>query len=541
MHRDHQATAGRTGQAARSEPRRICVVLDKGNLLCWHLWLIDSLRARYDVVVSLTAAEDAVRLPAACKLAFELERLIYRIPPGAAVERVDADAIAVPLTLEFGAADTFDVAIDLTGCGNRAVKAQRILTILFDGVPGEIGAVAALLDNRSICVAIDDAESHGLWAATPALADRKVLTRAIDNACSIAIDLIIKALERDPLPVAAHPPHPQLRARRPGPAAALAYVGFSLAWKINRFLSLQVAGREQWSVAYRKVDGGTLITERKGEFMLLPDDGRRYFADPFVLRYRGRTAIFMEEFPFDTMRGRIAVAAVEEDGTVSPPRPALEEDHHLSYPNVFVCDGQVWMVPESGANASVDLYRAVDFPFRWRRETTLLEGVVAYDATLLRDDAGWWMLASTQLRRGTGWDRLSLFHAQNLLGPWRPCEDNPIVLDARAARPAGAVISSLGARLRPVQDCEAYYGAAIGLWRIDRIDREGFEQTQVAKIASDHFGVHTYNSAQDLEVVDVFGKTRGHRSVTLTCANVLPLRGCADHDAAPFCAKTTLT
>jgi hypothetical protein len=514
-------------------------VLDKGNVLCWHLWLIDSLSAHYDVVVSLAAAEDAVRLPAACRLAFELERLIYRIPPGAAVERVDADAIAVPLTLEFGAADTFDVAIDFTGCGNRAIKAQRILTILFDGLPGEIGAVAALLDGRSICVAVDDSESPVVWA-TAALADRKVLTRAIDNACSIAIDLIIKALERDRLPVAARPPHAPLRARRPGPAAALAYVGFSLAWKLNRFLSLQLAGQEQWSVAYRKVYGRTLITERKGEFTLLPDDGRRYFADPFVLRHRGRTAVFMEEFPFDTMRGRIAVAAVDEDGALSPPRPALEEDHHLSYPNVFVCDGQVWMVPESGANASVDLYRAVDFPFRWRRETTLLDGVVAYDATLLRDDGGWWMLAATRLRRATGWDRLSLFHAPNLLGPWRPCENNPVVLDARAARPAGAVISSLGARLRPVQDCEAYYGAAIGLWRIDRIDREGLEQTQVAKIASDHFGVHTFNSVQDLEVVDAFGKTRGHRSVTLTCANIPP-SAVAPITTLLRSAKTTLT
>src|SRR5260370_12679054 len=69
MHRHYQTTPGRTGQAARSEPRRICVVLDKGNLLCWHLWLIDSLSAHYDVVVSLTPAADALPLPPACRLA----------------------------------------------------------------------------------------------------------------------------------------------------------------------------------------------------------------------------------------------------------------------------------------------------------------------------------------------------------------------------------------------------------------------------------------------------------------------------------------
>ncbi len=545
MRENHEAAADRAEPVAQPGPRRICLILDKGNLLRWHLWLIDSLLRHYDIVVSLVAAEGAFHLPAACRVAFELERIIYRIPPGAAVDRVDADAIAAPLTLELDAARTFDVAIDCTGRGSRAAKAQRVLTVLFDGAPSEIGMLAALLDNRSICVAIEDAERPGEYAtAMPALADRKVLTHAIDNACSIAIDLILKALERDPLPVARCSPRTRSEARSPGSAASLAYVASSLAWKVNRLLSFQLAGHEQWSVAYRRADGGSLITERKCEFTLLPDDGRRYFADPFVLRHRGRTALFMEEFPFDTMRGRIAVAAVEDDGTVTPPRPVLEEDHHLSYPNVFECDGEVWMIPESGANGRVDLYRAVDFPFRWRLEAALLEGVAAYDATLLRADGCWWMLAATRLRRATGWDSLSVFHAPDLRGPWRACAHNPVVLDARAARPAGAFISSLGARLRPVQDCEAFYGAAIGLWRVDRIDREGFEQTQVAEIASERFGVHTYNSAPDLEVVDVFGKTRGCHTVTLACATVRSPGSSAfpvDRDAALFGAETTST
>jgi hypothetical protein len=512
-----QQAAERSGLGVRPGPRRICLLLDKRNLLRWHIWLIDALRSRYDVEVSLIADEGAVQMPAACWVAFELERLIYRIPPGAAVERADAEAIAAPKTLELGAAGPFDAVVDCTGRGTAAAKPQRILTVLFDGLPSEIGALAALFDNRSICVAIEDSERPGEHLmALPGLADRKVFVRALDNACSIAIDLIIKALERDPLPVL-HSSRMQREVPRLGSAASLAYVASRLAWKAKSFLSLKLAGREQWSVGYRKVDGGNLMTDRKGGFTLLPDDGRRYFADPFVLRYGGRTALFMEEFPFDTMRGRIAAATIEDGGVPTPPRPVLEEGYHLSYPNVFECEGEVWMVPESGANASVDLYRAVDFPFRWRREAALLEGVAAYDATLLRNHGGWWMFAATRLRRATGWDSLSVFHAPKLQGPWEPCAHNPVVLDARAARPAGAVISSLGARLRPVQDCEAFYGAAVGLWRIDRIDREGFEQTLVAKITSDRFGVHTYNSAQTVEVIDIFGKLRGLRSVALAC------------------------
>src|SRR5689334_19119725 len=114
MAADRQASAHVGGAGARPGAQWICLVLDKGNLLRWHPWLIIALRQRHDVVVALTTADDAVRMPAACRLAFQLERLIYRIPSGAAVDQVDSDAIAPPRT-EFGAARAFDVVVDCAG------------------------------------------------------------------------------------------------------------------------------------------------------------------------------------------------------------------------------------------------------------------------------------------------------------------------------------------------------------------------------------------------------------------------------------------
>src|SRR5271166_1132237 len=121
-------------------PQRVCLVLDKGNLLRWHIWLIDSLRSRYDVAVSLTTTEDAARLPAACRVAFDLERLIYGIPPGAAVDRIRPEEIAGPAPPESRVALPFDVAVNCTSGGGH-VKAERTLTLLFDGVPSELGVL----------------------------------------------------------------------------------------------------------------------------------------------------------------------------------------------------------------------------------------------------------------------------------------------------------------------------------------------------------------------------------------------------------------
>ena len=98
---------------------------------------------------------------------------------------------------------------------------------------------------------------------------------------------------------------------------------------------IQLTRRDQWSVAYRKINGGNLIKERKAEFTILPDDGRRYFADPFLLRHRGHTALFMEDFPLRDVAWPDLCRDVDDNGAVTPPRPALEEGYHLSYPNVF--------------------------------------------------------------------------------------------------------------------------------------------------------------------------------------------------------------
>ena len=523
--------------ARQRRSRKVCVAVDKGNLLRWHLWLIESLREHHDVALISAPMAGLFSIPPACRLVFEIERLIYRIATDAAVDPIDARLVGAPFLSPSDATDMFDVAIDLTGAGGSAVKALRVLTVLFNDAPGEIGMLTALLDNRSIRVTVEDSEQPGAGpTAFPALADRKVMTLVFDNACSIAVDLVINALQMEAPKAICGVSPPRTEAQRRWSAAAMAYLASGIAWKANRLLSSLVAGREQWSVACRKIDDGSLITRGEAEFVLLPDDGRRYFADPFLLRYRGRTALFMEEFPFDTMRGRIAVATIEDDGTVTPPRPVLEEGHHLSYPNVFEHDGEVWMVPESGAGAGVDLYRAVDFPFRWRREARLLEGMSAYDATFLCNSTGWWMFAATRARRATGWDSLSVFHAPDIRGPWRPCAGNPVVLDARAARPAGAVICDFGAPLRPVQDCEAYYGAAIGLWRIDRIDCEIFKQTQVARITSGRLGVHTYNKTHGFEVVDLFGRTRGRRSAMLACEPVRPPSAASADAAEPTSA-----
>ncbi|KAA0995553.1 formyl transferase, partial [Pseudonocardia sp. EV170527-09] len=84
-----------------------------------------------------------------------------------------------------------------------------------------------------------------------------------------------------------------------------------------------------------------------------------------------------------------------------------------------------WMVPESSASGTVDLYRATRYPGGWVKEATLLSGVVASDATLLEQGGRWWIFATLRdavpeapAGSGSYHDALCLWSAPDFRGPY---------------------------------------------------------------------------------------------------------------------------
>jgi len=82
-----------------------------------------------------------------------------------------------------------------------------------------------------------------------------------------------------------------------------------------------------------------------------------------------------------------------------------------------------------------------------------------------------------------------------------------VLLDFAAARPAGAMFQHDGALIRLAQDCRGGYGAGLSFARVDRLDEQGFAQTIVGHVAPrtrKTRGLHTYNRAGDVEVIDLY-------------------------------------
>jgi hypothetical protein len=50
------------------------------------------------------------------------------------------------------------------------------------------------------------------------------------------------------------------------------------------------------------------------------------------------------------------------------PFAVLERSYHLSYPFIFRWGSDIFMIPETSDNRTVEVYRAVEFPGKWELE-----------------------------------------------------------------------------------------------------------------------------------------------------------------------------
>jgi hypothetical protein len=279
------------------------------------------------------------------------------------------------------------------------------------------------------------------------------------------------------------------------------------ASRIARRAAQKAACIEQWTVAWRFTDIEPWAGTLDGFFRLDPPKDR-FYADPFALQHQGKSYVFLEELPFATGKAHISVVEVDREGHASEPRRVLERDYHLSYPFLLEEGGELYMIPETAQNRTVEIYRCVDFPLRWKRERVLLDGLFAVDATLHREAGRWWMFANVANPGAEIHDELCLFSAESLLGHWTPHPRNPVKSDVRNARPAGRLFTQGGKLYRPAQICAPLYGSGVVMNRVTRLDTRAFEEEEERRVlpvaGSGVLGLHTVNRAGSLSVIDAF-------------------------------------
>lgn len=271
----------------------------------------------------------------------------------------------------------------------------------------------------------------------------------------------------------------------------------------------------RWFCAYRWQVGirrrlHPLINDGDLEnFTFLDAPDGHFYADPFIFEYEGHIFLFFEDYDFLERAASLACAELDEDHNILQVRTILRKPYHLSYPHVFWFDGSYFMIPETASVNRVELYRAITFPWEWRPEKILLNGVKYQDVTLLQHAGRHWIFAGAASTGASGnYDQLHLFHADTIFDRLIPHAANPVKVDLRSSRPAGAIIRDGDRLIRPAQDCSRWYGSGMRFMEIDVIDETRYSERPLIALAasgreSSNLGTHTYNASEHFEVIDV--------------------------------------
>lgn len=480
---------------------RVELRVGENQLRRWHLHLADRLmRMSGGAVVSFRLQPGASTWPRSAERLLRVERRVLRRCRVALCDRLLPADVAVMRST--GGAP--DLVLDLTG-GGAPPKGHRVLRPRYDGSESEAVALAALLDDRSPTITIEELGSGRVCASGIASLEASTgLTGRVENLFSRVAALFEIALAS---PRDAHPALPEREA--PAHRGPVAFFLRGLARHGLRTIQNVSVHATHWQVGWRfnygpgVLETGSLDGPR---WHTLEEHDASFFADPFPVVWKGRPCVFFERYDYQTQKGTIFGQPFDLHGPMGAPQLALEEPWHLSYPFLIEHEGELYMVPEASASGAISIYRCAGFPFIWEKVADLLTDIRAADSTIFRHGGRFWMTSVT--RDGTGGysDTLTIHHAPDLLGPWQPHAHRPVLIDPRVARPAGAVVERDGVLLRPVQDCSTAYGMRVAVTRIDALTTEKFAQTPVAVIEPDSrwpaSRIHTVNRWENLECID---------------------------------------
>jgi len=483
---------------------RLEIAVRRAALRQWHKRLADRLIKVFpDAAICFQYSEGESDFPAAVEMLLTLEKMLGRQSPIALCNRLGQET-----ELPESNGEAPDIIIDVTGTHeNHSQPACLHLRPLFDGSPEEINAIAALLAGCCPTIAIQNVTDGTLiTAGLPSLETANGLSGGLDAVFSRVITLMEHALSTSKR-------SDQQKSTSITHSYSSQHVGTFLARSVAHACMRQIyhlcCYSPNWRIGWRMstkpgvLENGDLSG---AQWNVLPETGIGFSADPFAIEWRGQKCIFFEAFDNRSAKGVIFAQPFDESGPIGKSFLVLEEPWHLSYPMLIIHNDELYMVPEASASSAVSIYRCVEFPGKWQRESELLTNIEAADATIFRHDGRFWMTSVVRDGIGGYSDTLAIHYADDLFGPWTEHAARPVLVDSRVARPAGAVVKYKDALWRPVQDCSNGYGKRLGLARIDVLTPQEFSQTVTTFIGPGaHWPgnrLHTLNRYGTLECID---------------------------------------
>lgn len=261
-----------------------------------------------------------------------------------------------------------------------------------------------------------------------------------------------------------------------------------------------------YAVGYRtNVAPHDFDVSKDNPYRIIMPTKHEWYADPFPFIHNGKRYIFVEIMNDNNKGvGKIGVCCADDDNPSF--KCVIDEPFHMSYPNVFSLNGEIYMIPETYQTNKIILYKCVSFPDKWEKDSVLFEGAPCVDTSLFFSDneifAITWQIDL---------ERILLFRFDILSKKFLAID--PSISQIIHRRPGGNFIRyKNGAVYHPLQDCTDSYGNFLHIAKVNSFNAEGLMEEKVKTYrVSDisHDGNakfcrnHTFNRFEDFEVVDL--------------------------------------
>lgn len=270
---------------------------------------------------------------------------------------------------------------------------------------------------------------------------------------------------------------------------------------IKKFLHFFFKGA--YAVGYRHISDNSTHFDKTHPFEVVEPTLHRWYADSFPFVENGREYIFAEIMDdANGEKGTIGVFDLhDKKGFVE----IINEPFHMSFPNVFKFKNEIYMMPETSESNQLRLYKAVEFPYKWKFQSVLFDDITVVDTVIVKTESDIMYAIGQELPEKNN----VLFKIDTIT--WK-AERLELKGNYVNKRPAGNFIQYDNGIYHALQECGRVYGEYLHLCKLDSFDGLALNETEVGTYSvsdmtvnskRNYRRVHTLNRMGNLEVIDL--------------------------------------
>ena len=238
-------------------------------------------------------------------------------------------------------------------------------------------------------------------------------------------------------------------------------------------------------------------------------DKKSYYADPFIYDYHNTIYVFYEKFNYDKNLGEIYCSKLIDNNLIQEKKINLDNNKHYSYPYIFDFNDEIFMIPETSSQNELQIWKCINFPYKWKFFHKLLIGKKVIDSSILIDkNKKIWLF--TNIDEGYFEDHVSCLYifylGDSLKNEPVSHIQNPVKIDCSSSRGAGQIYFENKSLIRPSQiNIKGVYGYGLNINYIESLNLNVFSEKTLKKvfpIGQFKIGIHHLSKNKNIILID---------------------------------------